>query len=285
MKRVFTFSNDRTREKLSRHFRKAALLCGVFILLILVAGKVWSVKPDPQLPGGHLKITEVLLDTPGSGQVTINGVGFPLSSDPEPDVTLGDFGSLNVTFHTDTQIIADLPSPLPAGDYLLSVTFTGDIGQSKGDEYDLTVSIEPGTIGIFNDTVCPPGWTAVTDAEGRAIVGLPSGGTIGGTVGTALTDQEDRTHDHSISADGSHTHFVDIADTTSGNNSAAKTVDDVIESGSTSVADDPHTHQVDPISTATTTSSPTTHDHTGMTGTAATSEVITYIQFLVCEKV
>jgi hypothetical protein len=43
----------------------------------------------------------------------------------------------------------------------------------------------------------PSGWSEYTSARGRMIVGLPSGGTDGGTVGTALTNQQNKTHSHS----------------------------------------------------------------------------------------
>jgi len=44
------------------------------------------------------------------------------------------------------------------------------------------------------------GWSEYTGARGRMIVGLPSGGTNSGTVGTALTDTQDKT------VAGAHTH-------------------------------------------------------------------------------
>ena len=46
----------------------------------------------------------------------------------------------------------------------------------------------------------PSGWSEYTSARGRMIVGLPASGTDGGTVGTALTDEQDKTKT------GSHTH-------------------------------------------------------------------------------
>ncbi len=69
-----------------------------------------------------------------------------------------------------------------------------------------------GTVVYFDLAACPAGWTELTAARGRTIVGLPSGGTLGGTQGTALTNLEARTHDHGLvgeaisSATGSHNH-------------------------------------------------------------------------------
>ena len=41
----------------------------------------------------------------------------------------------------------------------------------------------------------PSGWSEYTSVRGRMIVGLPSGGTDGGTVGTALTNVQDKSRE------------------------------------------------------------------------------------------
>ena len=60
--------------------------------------------------------------------------------------------------------------------------------------------IPSGMIAPF-DAACPTGWTEYAAAQGRYIVGLPSGGTLSGTAGTALTNLENR-------AVGQHTHTI-----------------------------------------------------------------------------
>ncbi|GBE19574.1 hypothetical protein BMS3Abin17_00298 [archaeon BMS3Abin17] len=45
---------------------------------------------------------------------------------------------------------------------------------------------------FFNLASCPSGWSELTSARGRYLVGLNSGGSLAATQGTALTDQEDR---------------------------------------------------------------------------------------------
>jgi hypothetical protein len=65
-----------------------------------------------------------------------------------------------------------------------------------------------GIIAAFNSTTCPAGWIEFTAARGRYMVGLPSGGTLGGTDGTALSDLEDRPvgqHNHTT-IDPGHMH-------------------------------------------------------------------------------
>lgn len=73
--------------------------------------------------------------------------------------------------------------------------------------------VPSGAIMYFNKTACPNGWTELTGARGRYIVGTPASGTLGGTAGTALSNGEDRptgTHSHPIS-NHSHTGSVNLA--------------------------------------------------------------------------
>ena len=85
-----------------------------------------------------------------------------------------------------------------------------------------TASVPTGAVMMFDLAACPAGWSELTSARGRALVGLPAGGTLGGTVGAALGDVENRAHAHSfdpadcsMSSAGSHTHNVDPVEVTS----------------------------------------------------------------------
>lgn len=90
--------------------------------------------------------------------------------------------------------------------------------------------VPSGAVMSFELAACPPGWTELTSARGRTIVGLPVGGTLGAAVGSPYTNLEQRTHAHggSTGSDPGHTHTLDAA---------------AFTSGSTSVA---HTHPIDP---------------------------------------
>ncbi len=70
------------------------------------------------------------------------------------------------------------------------------VGHSWGE-----IDFPPGTVMLFNLPSCPTGWTELTAARGRYLVGLPSGGTLGGTAGTALANIENRSV-------GQHTHAL-----------------------------------------------------------------------------
>ncbi len=71
-------------------------------------------------------------------------------------------------------------------------------------------NVPSGAVMFFNLAECPPGWVDLTDAEGRYLVGTPADGTVGATVGTTLTDAENRPvgeHDHAVT-DAGHSHGV-----------------------------------------------------------------------------
>jgi len=108
----------------------------IFALCVLVLLLAWSVLAQRQ-PGGHLNITEVIVDDPNNPtSITIIGEDFLFGSPLQ--VTLGEVGLLTIVgTPTDTMIDALLPANLAAGDYLLTVS-TGN-AQSQNDEYDLTI--------------------------------------------------------------------------------------------------------------------------------------------------
>lgn len=71
--------------------------------------------------------------------------------------------------------------------------------------------VPSGAVMFFNLASCPSGWSELTDARGRYLVGLPSGGTLAGTKGTALNNLENRAvgkHSHVVSDPG-HRHTRD----------------------------------------------------------------------------
>ncbi len=69
-------------------------------------------------------------------------------------------------------------------------------------------SLPKGTIAFFNLSSCPSGWAEKTELKGRYPVGLPTAGTLGQSVGTALTNGENRAvgqHSHGVTDPG-HSH-------------------------------------------------------------------------------
>ena len=96
-------------------------------------------------------------------------------------------------------------------DIIDDLTFLGVTHAHAGAAGDgATIAAVPANIiTYFNGAVAsiPSGWTEFTAARGRVIVGVPLSGTVGGTVGTALTDLQDPTHTH---AGGSHTHTTAV---------------------------------------------------------------------------
>ena len=129
-----------------------------------------------------------------------------------------------------------------------------------------------GMVMFYNaSTTCPTGWTEYTEARGRYVVGLPSGGTVTATSGAALSNIENRAvgqHTHAKS-DSGHTHTIYGKRVPSGT-SAQITY-------STSLGPDGNVPLTGAIAAAT----------TGVTITASGTTAGTnapYIQALVCKK-
>lgn len=77
-----------------------------------------------------------------------------------------------------------------------------NVGGGGGD------SLPKGTIAFFNLSACPSGWTEKTELKGRYPIGLPTSGTLGQSVGTALNNGENRSvgqHNHGVTDPG-HSH-------------------------------------------------------------------------------
>jgi len=96
-------------------------------------------------------------------------------------------------------------------------------------------AVPAGSVMFFDLDACPAGWSPLDAARGRAIVGTPAGGAVGGTVGAPLGDVENRAHGHTVdpastatAASGAHDHTVNPAQVTS------------------SAVNLAHTHDVDP---------------------------------------
>lgn len=148
------------------------------------------------------------------------------------------------------------------------------------------LAVPSGAVMFFDLGACPDGWTALTEARGRTIVGASSPGGVGSMVGTALEDRGQRVitdvpahqhavnppptdstlagrHSHTVdpaavnsSSGGGHVHSIDPPNTgtnTTGNHN--HTVDPSAVNAS-SVGN--HTHAVDPPNTSTTSD---THNH------------------------
>ena len=64
--------------------------------------------------------------------------------------------------------------------------------------------VPAGAVMYFNLVDCPAGWAEITAARGRYIVGLPNGGALAGTQGTALTNRAIRqvlpAHSHTFTS-------------------------------------------------------------------------------------
>lgn len=160
-------------------------------------------------------------------------------------------------------------------------------------------SAPSGAIMFFTQAQCPSGWSEYVQARGRAIVGLPIGGTLGGTWGVPLTDLEQRTHSHQYSfivdssSDGYHNHIWASIQNVGGYiqwSSYTDGANPVLvfqwENGIDSAGSGIYPLSAQPNDTFYT-SMGGVHDHTVILGpenTNSAASSVPYIQLLVCQK-
>ena len=113
-----------------------------------------------------------------------------------------------------TQLQVRVGEECPSGQAIRVIDAEGgvvcEVDDTGGDSSG--TPIPAGAVNFFNLPACPSGWTELTAARGRYLVGVPSGGTLSATVGTALTNAENRTvglHNHSVSDPG-HFHYFGL---------------------------------------------------------------------------
>lgn len=108
----------------------------------------------------------------------------------------------------------------------------------------ITPSLIPaGAVMFFHLAACPSGWSELVEARGRYLVGLPSGGTLGATQGTALSNLEDRPtgqHGHSINpfshSHTTHGHFANVTVQLGSTRDVAGAVGGIANTSSTSLS-------------------------------------------------
>lgn len=164
------------KHKLKKIFESAVWWSGV-VMVGLVLGltlqfvRAWT-EPGEAPPGGN--------------------VGAPINTGPIGQLKQGVLGVAGLLTNA-----FQMPTGAQPG-YVLTTDAQG-IGswQSGGGGG----SVPSGAVMFFNLSSCPSGWSELTAARGRYPVGLPSGGTLAGTKGTALSNLENRV------APCNHTHY------------------------------------------------------------------------------
>ena len=122
-----------------------------------------------------------------------------------------------LSFHWGGRVASQIMMPTDGSIQIRNNPGTGYETLRAGNIYSndtLVVGVPTGMIAFFA-AACPSGWTEYTALRGRAVVGTPAGGTNAGTVGTPLSNLENRAHAHT---GPSHSHT--FSDTVSGTTSS-----------------------------------------------------------------
>jgi hypothetical protein len=204
--------------------------------LVMVAALVGAAAAAP--PAAHAQVPAAV---PVQGVLT-DGNGTPLAGNQQVRFRIYDVDSGGTALYDETQLVGATAGAFTA--YLGAIVplnlgiFTGGdrwLGITVGTDAEMTprlrigsvpyaayagecASVPAGAVMHFDLAACPAGWSELTAARGRTIVGLPAAGTLDATVGTALADKGLRSitqvpmHSHVITAyagtttsDGAHT--------------------------------------------------------------------------------
>ncbi len=153
------------------------------------------------------------------------------------------------------------PTSRSTGDLITAGIYNTDLVDNltylKGQE------VPTNLIAYISNATAPTGWSEYTAARGRAIVGLPASGTNAGTVGTALTDQQDKTHTHTYNTVIAHTHGIPITQTSPGAGNRIRASN---------------------ASIVTTVNTNSTGSASGTTATSSLSDIFAYIQLMAIKK-
>lgn len=145
--------------------------------------------------------------------------------------------------------------------------------------------VPTGAVMFFNLASCPTGWSPMAAAAGRAVVGLVAGGTLAGTVGSAMGNLSTR----SITQVPAHYH---TAGPLSGGANSAGNHAHTFQNGQGTVGYGDGGHVAFWSGSQGTTSTAGNHSHsvsigafnTNSTGSASVDVTMPYIQLLVCTK-
>ena len=229
------------------------------------AGRVGIGTPSPgtllDVSGGPIRTNAQFISTVGTGTAPLQ-----VASTTKVD-------NLNADY-LDGYHAGNAAGAVPINNGTLNTNLNAD----KLDGLDASeIAVPAGAVMFFALPTCPAGWTELTEARGRAVVGLVSGGTLSGTVGSVLTDLEDRAHTHDVNpvstattSDGSHSHTLGApTDTSTARDWSGTNFATIAHTHNVSIGGS-HSHSVDIPNTSST--------------AAYTSDVIPYIQLLVCQK-
>ncbi len=183
---------------------------------------------------------------------------------------------LGQNLHVCTADPCTVTAPAGAGSLIVenAIKFSDGTSQTTA----ASGGVPTGGVMFFNLAACPTGWTELTAARGRVITGLPLSGTLAGTVGTAFTNLEDRTHTHT---GPSHTHAQNgsaYGNGCNGSTPGAQTSASSLSGGSLRSDQDAGCGGTTKYYVSTGVSA------SGTDATGATSATPPYIQLLACQK-
>lgn len=140
------------------------------------------------------------------------------------------------------------------------------------------ISIPSGAILYRNSSSCWSGWSEQTQARGAYVVGLLSGGTANTLVGTALTNQENRSVGQHTHTQNAHNHGITEPNSGTGHNHT--------ETGWVTTNNGIVAGQAASLNTGSKTTGVTINNQTptNQNSGSVTGTNVPYLQWIVCQK-
>lgn len=211
-----------------------AVLCGAFLWSVAHAGPVDTVLPvtvKHTIPAGFRSIRYSLWDAetggvekwhegdmPGDIYFKVPAKTFTANLGTKVPLDISLFEEqlwLQVEYYNTKKLIW-VAGTAKTGDARTMLRIVPYAAHSLKTTEIVTSTFPSGSVMFFNLAACPTGWSELADARGRALVGVPASGSLGGTVGAPLGNLENRNHSHAVdpgavasASGGDHLHSAD----------------------------------------------------------------------------
>lgn len=164
---------------------------GIVLGLVIQGARAWTEPGSSNPPGGNVGAP---INTGDNAQEKAGALQI--------DKRFGVVGDAFFGSNVGVGTVSPNPAKGSIGSIDVNDAYIRSIGKWASELGGSAGSVPQGAVMHFNLSACPNGWSELTDARGRYLVGLNPGGALGAAKGNSLSNLEDRPvggHTHPIS--------------------------------------------------------------------------------------